>query len=399
MSTGTAPFTFDPFVYEDFQTDPGTWEIYTELRESHPVYYNADLGFWALSRFDDVKKAARDWKTFSSADGVTIDDIAGIVGPGNFIDMDPPRHDVYRDLVKDWFSVNAVNTLQQVIAEEAEARVKQIVARGGGDLAQELSFPLPVSTIAHVLGLPSSDVPMLAEWVQLMASRDSGSLSVPEAARSTGDKIHHYFEEFLAERRRNPGSDVVGGLAHAEAEGAPIGDGALGMLTLLLEAGSETTAALISNAVILFARHPDQRALLLENPQLLDAAVEEVLRVEPSLPYTVRTTRTSVELHGQTIPEGAKVALVFAAANRDPRRWEEPDRFNIARQRKRHIAFNEGVHSCLGSVLAKMETRTVLSAILKHMPDYVLNGEIVRTPTYTITRGVSHLPVGVAPSS
>jgi cytochrome P450 len=164
------------------------------------------------------------------------------------------------------------------------------------------------------------------------------------------------------------------------------------MSMVLFGAGTETTASLIANALLLLAQHPEQRRKLVTSPELMESAIEEILRFEPSAPFLARTTKAPVTLHGQEIPAGARVLLVFAAANRDPRRWTDPDRLDIERQPQRTLAFGVGIHHCIGAPLARPEARIAVARVLERMPNYSLVGEAVRSPTYTTLRNITNLP-------
>jgi cytochrome P450 len=390
-SSAAAAFQFDPFEHAVLQDDP--YPIYSELREQHPVYYNRERDLWVLSRFEDVQAAARDWEIFSSADGVNLDDIKDVEGPGNFLDMDPPGHDLLRRLVQKTFTPRGIKELEPFIRDTTYRLLTAMVGRGTADLAQEFAWPLPVATIAHIFGFPDHDLAQLSLWAQQLIVRESGSVTVPTSVRAYGAQFHAYFAAAVQERRRVPRSDLISTIAGSAVEGRPLSDEVLGMSISIFGAATETTASLIGNALLLLGKHPEQRERLLEQPGLIDSAVEECLRYEPSAQYLARTTRAPVEFHGRTIPAGARVVLVFAAANRDPRRWEEPDRFDITRTPQRTLAFGAGIHHCLGAPLARVQARTAISMALKLLPRYSVVRDVIRPSTRTTLRNISHLPV------
>jgi cytochrome P450 len=340
---------WDPFA--SGCDDP--FSTYRALREEHPVYHNADRGVWALTRFDDVQRAARDWRAFSNAAGVDLDDTTEVFGPGNFIDSDPRRHDELRGLVRHRFTPKAVAELERGIRRRTRDLLAPLVDAGGGDLASALAWPLPVATICDLVGFPLED----------------------------------------AGRRRNR-DDLLGAIATGDVGGAPLTDEIAGLCTLLTVAGTETTFSLIGNMFSLLAERPEVRQRLAQEPSAIPAALEEILRCESPVQYLGRITTRDVEVHGTTIPAGERVALIFGAANRDGLRWEDPEKLDIGRPAQRNLAFGEGIHHCLGAPVARLEGRVVLEEIVMSMPSFALDGPVRRTSTYT-TRGFESLPIAV----
>jgi cytochrome P450 len=362
------------------------------LRDERPVFHNAERDVWALTRFEDVQQAARDWRTYSNAAGVDLDDTTDVFGPGNFIDSDPVRHDELRSLVKHRFTPKAIAELERGIRERARALLSPVIEAGRGDIVQALAWPLPVATVCDVVGFPPGDAPQLQAWVAEAIHRLPGEGRSPPSARRAVREMHDYFLEIAADRRRRPRADLLSSIATGEAGGSPLSSELVGLCTLLSVAGSETTFSLIGNAVWLLALHPAQRRRLVDDPSLIPAAVEEVLRVESPVQYLGRRTTRDVEFHRSTIPAGKRVALIFGAANRDERRWDDPDTFDVTRPARRNLAFGEGIHHCLGAPLARLEARVVLEELVRSMPEFRLDGPAERTKTYT-TRGFESLSV------
>jgi cytochrome P450 len=380
---------WDPFAHRTVE-DP--FPTYGLLRDRHPVYHNAARDVWALTRFEDVQQAARDWRTYSNAAGVDLDDTTDVFGPGNFIDSDPVRHDELRALVRHQFTPKAIGELEREIRERVRALLSPFVEAGGGDIVRALAWPLPVATVCDVVGFPAADAPQLQAWVAAAIRRLSGEGRSPPSARRAVCEMHDYFVEIAADRRRRPREDLLSSIATGEAGGSPLSSEIAGLCTLLSVAGSETTFSLIGNAVWLLASHCTQRRRLVNDPSTIPAALEEVLRVESSVQYLGRVATRDVELHGTTIPAGERVALIFGAANRDERRWDDPDTFEVTRPPKRNLAFGEGIHHCLGAPLARLEVRVVLEELVRTMPEFSLDGPAERTRTYT-TRGFESLPL------
>ena len=382
---------WDPFTHSTLD-DPFT--TYRLMRDDHPVYHDATRDVWALTRFEDVQAAARDWRTYSNAAGVDLDDTTDVFGPGNFIDSDPLRHDELRALVRHQFTPRSIAELESGIRERVRTLLAPVLEAGGGDIVPALAWPLPVATVCDVVGFPATDAPQLQAWVAAAIHRRPGEGRSPPSARRAVSEMHDYFVQLAADRRRGPREDLLSSIANGEAGGSRLSSEIVGLCTLLSVAGSETTFSLIGNAVWLLASHPAQRRRLVDDPSTISAVLEEVLRVESPVQYLGRVATRDVELHDRTIPAGKRVALVFGAANRDERRWADPDTFEVTRPSKRNLAFGEGIHHCLGAPLARLEGRVVLEELVRTMPDFSLDGPVERTSTYT-TRGFESLPLVV----
>jgi cytochrome P450 len=377
---------FDPLA----QDEP--YAAYRELRERWPVYRNEERGFWALSRFDDVQRAAREWRAWSSAEGVNLDDTLSLTGPGNFIAADPPDHDRLRRVVRERFTPASIAAMEPAVRADVRAALRAAARDGGFDAAAVLAWAIPVRTVSRVLGVPLEDEPVLRAWLRAAIAREAGSDRLPPAARAAAESLRAYFVDWLGRRDGD-------GLLADVAAGARRGDVARheipGLCVLLYIAGTETVADFIGNALVALAEHPGQRALLAAEPERMPAAVEELLRFESPVQYQVRTATAAAELHGTTIPAGDTVALLWGAANRDERRWERADELDVRRQPRRHLAFGEGIHHCLGAPLARLQGRIVLEEALAAMPGYRLAGEPERVATHN-TRGVTRLPIAPA---
>ncbi len=377
---------YDPLV----QDDP--YAAYRELRARFPVYRNDDRDFWALSRFDDVQRAAREWRSFSSAEGVNLDDTLSLTGAGNFIAADPPDHDRLRRVVRDRFTPGTVAAMEPTIRADVQRTLAAAARDGGFDAAAALAWALPVRTISRLLGLPVEDEPVLGAWLRAVIRRDPDAAELPTAARGAAESLRAYFRAHVGERRAAPRDDLLADIVAAEDGGELEPAEIPGLCILLYVAGTETVADFVGNALVALAERPDQRALLAADAALTPRAVEELLRFESPVQYQVRAATAAVELHGVTIPAGGRVALLWAAANRDERRWQRPDDLDLTRDAKRNLAFGEGIHHCLGAPLARLQGRIVLEETLRAMPDYRLDGEIERVATHN-TRGVARLPI------
>ena len=356
------------------------------------MYRNARRGFWALSRFADVQSAARDWETFSNRGGVDLSGSVSLVGDGGFLGMDPPRHDELRRIVRDRFTPKAILGLDGALREHVGAVTARLVERGRGDLAGELARPLPLRTICALLGFPAEDDARLGQWFDAMVRRVPGTAEIPGEARSAAEAMRGYLDEAADLRARALGDDVFSALVAAEHHGELTREERTGICVLLFLAGISTAAGLISTSLYLLSVHPAQRAGLVRHPARIPGAVEELTRYVSPVQALARTTTRPVELHGSSIPEGERVLLVYGAANRDPRRFPNPDDLDLERERSRHLGFGEGIHFCLGAPLARLQLRVVLETLLPSIPDFELAGP-VKWMTTPGDRGLDSLPV------
>src|SRR5262245_44930699 len=384
---------YEPLSHQ-LHEDP--YPIYEELRERYPVYRNPRSGLWAISRYDDVYQALREPNLFTSRRiGVPL----GAVETEErrvpmMILMDPPDHDELRNLVNRSFTPRRVAGLEPRVRQIARELIDGFAERGSCDLWAEFAAPLPTTVIAELLGIPPSDRELFKKHstaVVAAAGPTSGSME----AQNAGDAnrvLADYLARQLEEKRRKPGDDLLSDLLQAEVNGRKLTlPELLGFATLLLIAGNETTTNLISNATLLLDHHPDQLRRLAANPGLLPRAIEEFLRCDSPVQGLERDLSKDFDMQGQVIPRGSKLFLLVAAANRDPRRFPDPQRFDVARSPNRHLAFGFGTHFCLGSSLARLEARVSFEELLKRMPEFHV-GPVVRLHSAVI-RGLLRLPI------
>jgi cytochrome P450 len=389
MPTTSPDIHFDPFSHTAGD-DP--YPAYRALREHAPVYLNAERNVWALSRYADVQAAARDWPTFASAPGVDFDSTGALLGAGSVIDYDPPRHDELRDVVRTRFSPRAVKDVAQLVERTVEDALDRVVDRGSADLAADFGWAVPLGVACELLGVDGADRSSFGQWLRGVVERTPGETQAPPRAVAAAGSLHEYLRAALKARRQTPANDLLTLMAEAEREGRLTHDETIGLSTLLCVALTETTSSLLSTGLLTLAAYPEQRQRLARDPTLTAAAVEEILRYEPPVHYLARTTKRPVELHDHVIPAGARVALLYGSANRDERRWEAPERFDISRAAKRHLAFGEGIHFCLGAPLARLEATIGFARFLERVPDYTITGPVERWfPTHG-TRGIASLP-------
>jgi cytochrome P450 len=383
---------FDPFSYEHHE-DP--YPTYRTLRDEAPAYLDPDRGFWALSRHEDVRAAIDDWGTFSSTGGITLERRTENVEP-MLIEMDPPRHTGLRALVSRAFTPKRVADLEMPIRDLAEELSAGCVPGARVDVIEDFAAKLPMAVISVMLGVPRGDQDELRSWSDAMLHREEGSAELTPAGIEGATRLYGYFTEVIAARRRAPSEDLVGALVAAQEGDRSLSPAeVLGFCFLLLIAGNETTTKLLGNAIHWLAAFPDQRERVLEDPALVPAAVEETLRFDTSTQALARELTRDVELHGVTLPAGRKGLLLFGSANRDERRWDEPDTFAVDRNPAGHLAFGHGIHHCLGAPLARLEARVALEVLLPKIGEYavdVANAERVHSGN---VRGFAKLPIEI----
>ncbi len=393
MSSLTAEVRYDPFAELGIE-DP--YPLYARLRDEAPAYHNSDRDFWALSRFEDVQAAARDWETFSSEPCVDPDYVGVRLRLNSFLDLDPPMHDLLRRIVKAHFTPNAIKQMEVTTGAVADELVGAFLAAGEADLARDFAWGLPLKVTMALLGLPREDFPFLRDtFERLWEDNRLWIEPAPDApSRIAAARVHEYFAAAILERERQPADDVLTTIA--EAHTRELGLDVLAELAIVLYiAGYETTANLLSNSLLHLAEHPDQRAWLVANPDRLPEAVEELLRFDAPVQVLARNTTKPVELHGESLPAGARVLLLWGAANRDPRRYDDPGRLDLGRPVLRHLSFGNGIHHCLGAPLARQEARVAFAKLLAHIPEYVIGEPVVRNTNMVSTRGIVSLPASV----
>jgi cytochrome P450 len=384
---------FDPFLTPILDEEP--YPIYKVLRDEFPLYHDERYDLWVISRFDDVRSALRDWETFSQEPGVDIDAHGEVmIGEGDILNMDPPRHDELRNLVQrtKTFAPKNIRALEPKIRVLVEGFIDEFIERGRADFVKEFSYPLPLRMGPELIGFPVEDLPMIDEWHSASMKRKIGKPDLPHSALEGAEKVQNYIEELVSERRERPREDLVSEIVTAEVGGEHLADEAIGLIFILFVASIDTTSGLISNSLLHLERHPDQRAMLVDDPSLIPNAVEEMLRYDHPVQFNARTATRDIEMYGQQVPEGARVILLFGSANRDERQFNDPDRLDVTRQIKRHLGFGEGIHHCIGAPLARLEAKVALETLLTRIPEYEVVGPVERMTKQNL-RGLTSLPV------
>jgi cytochrome P450 len=397
----TSQLVFDPFS-EEYYNDP--YDIYRRLRDEAPVYYSERYDFYALSRHEDVAAAFKDFETYSSSKGVTLEEIqtGEHSHQQSIIWMDPPEHRRMRSLVNKVFTPRAVTALEPMVRDRISYHLSR-VNPAGFDVVADFSALFPVEIITIMMGVPEDQRQNIRLWIDEALHREPGQMKMSRAGAEAMMRTGMLYYNMIQERRENPGNDMISALIDAEIEREGGGTTRLddveitGFATLLGGGGAETVTKLVGSAIVAFSRHPDQWRQLVEDRSKIPAAVEEVLRYEGPVQYDCRYTLKPVELHGTTIPAGKAVMLLGASANRDERAFTDADTFDINRDRTeaQNLAFGYGVHSCLGAALARMESAIALGQLLDFMPEFELDTERLQRVSMTSVAGYANVPVRV----
>jgi len=367
-------------------------EIYRELRAHHPLA-KSPAGFFAVSRFADVHSIASDPATFSSER--TLISPPGLVP--TIQSLDPPRHDRLRALVSLAFTPKRVREMEARVRAIARELLDGFAEAGRADLVAQYARHIPSRVIGEMIGIPDERIPAFLHWTEAMVELPQGR-SQAESVQSPAASIYAEFSALLDERRRVRRDDLMSALIDAELEGRRLTqEELLGFCFVLVVAGNDTTTNLIANGAVLLAEHPDQRRLLAQDPSLLPDAIEEMLRYESPAQALPRRLTRDVALHGQTLPEGSQLFLLWGSANRDEREFEHAERFDVRRRMKRHLAFGQGLHFCLGKSLARLEAQVAFEELLARAPGYALAGPAPWLPSMW-ARAHARVPVELEPA-
>jgi cytochrome P450 len=353
--------------------------MYAALRDEDPVHHVAHGDYWVLSRFNDVCAAARDTATFSSAQGLTLQydelNAAGLAEATPMVMLDPPEHTAFRRLVARGFTPRQVAALEPAVRTFVVERLESLHRRGAGDIVDELFKPLPSMVVAHYLGVPEADRPRFDGWTDAIVA--ANAVGDPLAAPNAVGELFEYFTELIERRRRDPGEDTI-----SELLAAGEGDDAVPLLRILgfaftmVAGGNDTTTGLLGGSAELLSAHLDQRAVLVERPELIGDAVDELLRLTSPVQGLARTTTRDVEVGGRMIPAGRRVLLLYASANRDPREFgDDADQLRVDRRPRQIMSFSYGAHHCLGAAVARLQARVTLEELLARCPQFSVDAD------------------------
>ena len=403
----------------DLFADHEPWEVFELLQREAPVHFHPEpggRGFWAVTKYADVHAVLRDTKTFSSEVGgaATIEDLPEDVleARRNFLEFDPPKHGRYRRLISTSFTPGAVERYEEWLRALVVALMDRALPKGEFDLVAELAAPIPIRVLGEILGLPDEELPRLIELGDRLLV-DTDPAYVGELAYA-GEREEDRYKPFgspwaeelcalgrahYAERRECPHDDVLTRIATAEIDDRPLSPRELdNMFALMVVAGNETTRQAIALGTKALAEHPEEYARLRADRSLMGSAVDELLRFSSPVWFFRRTATVDTTIGDRSIAAGDKVVVWFAAGNRDPDKYPDPHRLDLARAPKDHLTFGRGgPHQCLGMHLARLELKVFLEELVERVARIELAGPPVRLRS-NFTNGLKRLPVRVQPA-
>jgi len=391
----TTDLYYDPY---DFEIDADPYPIWKRLRDEAPLYYNAKYDFYAVSRFDDVERCSVDWRTHISGKGSVLELIkSGLeIPPGNILFEDPPAHDLHRGLLSRVFTPKRMLDVEPKVREFCRRSLDPLVGADKFDFIADLGAQMPMRTIGMLLGIPEEDQEAIRERIDAGLRLEEG---VPAGTADYAVNAGADFADYIEWRSTHPSDDLMTDLLNAELEDETgtvrklTRDEILNYVGLIAGAGNETTTRLIGWTGKVLADHPDQRQELVDNPALVPNAIEELLRFEAPSPVQSRYVTRDEELYGEALPAGSVLMLLTGAANRDERKFDDPDRFDIHRKIDHHLTFGYGIHFCLGSHLARLEGRVALEEVLKRFPRWEIDWDNAERAHTSTVRGWERLPV------
>ena len=370
---------------DDTRRNP--FPLYDHLRAACPVMLEPNSGVWMIFDYAGVKRAFDDTENFASDTA----SVGAHATPPWMLFTDPPRHTKLRAIISKAFTPRTIEAMEERIRELSGELLDQAIAGGTAtpqiiDLAADYSVPLPMRVIADMIGIPDADWPRYTRWsdailklsytVRGLSLGGEASQQAGAAFYATTAEMGDYLANVIPERRAHPKDDLLSRLVAAEVDGQRLSpEEVLAFFQLLIVGGQETTTNLINNAVLSLWENPEQLALLRRSPELLPSAIEETLRYRSPFQLLFRGTRRVVEMHGQTIPPGKLLFLMVGSANRDPKQFRDPHRYDITRDPNPHLAFGHGIHFCLGAPLSRLEARIALTDLLNRLPDLELAGD------------------------
>ena len=386
-------------MHPEFVADP--YPTYHLLRTEDPVHQHP-LGFWVLTRYEDVVSVLRDARFVKEPIAAVVASRMGGATPPvplSMLERDPPHHTRLRGLVSKAFTPRVVEALRPDIQQIVDGLLDRVAGTHTMDLVEDFAYPLPVVVICQLLGVPVEDRERFKTWgVDIARGLDAILLppdsEVVQRSGAARRAMIEYFRELIAQRRSSPRDDLLSGLIAAEEVGDKLTEQELlASCILLLVAGHETTVNLIGNGTLALLRHPAELRRLRENPELIGSAVEELLRYDGPVQRTARVASEDVVIGGRTIAKDDLVLPFMGAADRDPAQFPDPDRLNIARADNRHIAFGLGIHFCLGAPLARVEGQIAIGTLLRRLPKLALATERPEYRQSLTLRGLAGLPV------
>ncbi len=390
---------YNPFS-KDLIEDP--YPTYKLLRDEAPAYHIKEFDAWAFSRFDDIWNCSMDADTFSTAKGTTSSQLLTKVQPVTPMlnVMDPPQHTELRAQIRGYFQPRTVAKLGELVDQVAERCMREFSERGRADLMDEFGSQISVTLACVVNGIPLEDAQMCFQLVKRFFGREEGVDGMTPDGIAAAMELNTYFESVIKKRRGDPDAEdnVLNTLLTAKVDGRLLEDAEIAShLSMLIIGGSETFPKVLANCVYRLHQHPDQRAELVRNNDLIPEAFRELLRYDMPTQFLGRVLKKDFELHGEKLREGQAVLFLYPSGNRDDREFENPDRIDIKRNPQRILSFGHGTHACVGQHVARLEGKICLEALLKHMPDYEVETDRLQRLKTEFVQGFESMPVTFKP--
>jgi cytochrome P450 family 130 len=386
------------------ETWANPWPMYRALRDHDPVHHVVPPSkpgddYYVLTRHADIWAAARDHETFSSAQGLTVSygdlEMIGLQDNPPMVMQDPPVHTEFRKLVARGFTPRQVEAVEPKVRDYVVERLDRLIAHGGGDIVTELFKPLPSMVVAHYLGVPEADRGQFDGWTDAIVAANTTEGGIAAALETVGEAVGSmmaYFTELIERRRTEPEDDTI---SHLVSAGVGADGDIAGVLSVLaftftmVTGGNDTTTGMLGSSVQLLHQRPDQRRLLVDNPDLIPGAVDEFLRLTSPVQALARTVTRDVTIGDTGVPAGRRVLLVYGSGNRDERQYgPDASELDVERHPRNLLTFSHGAHHCLGAAAARMQSRVALTELLSRCPDFEVDennivwagGSYVRRP-------------------
>ncbi len=397
-------------ISDEFMCDP--YPSYDELRSNAPIFWSEKGKYWIVTSYDIANQITKDLRFGKRLERWNhLNPLAKVLpGPAKLIrsrknwmlNANPPEHTHLRSLVNKAFTPKMIEQMRAHIQQIADRLIDGVLPAGKMEFIGQFAFPIPITVIAEMLGIPSADHSKFRELSNtLTQTLEPGySMEVLNQAVKAHDELTSYLEPVVDERRKSPGTDLISALLLAEENGETLSaEDIIGNVILMLVAGHETTVNLIGNGMLALLKHSDQMELLKGKPELIESAVEECLRYDSPVQTVKRIVEDNMEYHGQKMKKGDMVILFLGACNRDPDAFSDANRFDITRTPNKHLSFSAGIHHCLGAFLARVEGQIALSTILKRIPDIRMAEQKLEYKHPYNLRGVKELHLVYSPQN